>query len=110
MANRYDITVRGFVNKFVDDNVQEMLVQQFNDMTADELDQWILHWTLQSVADYRRGHNVAYDNEQDIIEEFHELAQTIEELEECHDIKSKTIGLLGGYVTVQVIFPEDEST
>mgnify|MGYP006956044738 CR=1 FL=1 len=110
MANRYDITVRGFANKSVDDNVQEMLVQQFNDMTADELDQWILHWMLQSVADYRRGCNSAvYDNEQDIIEEFHELAQTIEELEQCHNIKSKTIGLLDGFVTVQVIYG-DEST
>lgn len=109
----YDITVRRFLTGQNTDatNVHNLFIKRYDGMTAEEASEWIQRWLAGSIAQYREGIiPFAISKEQDIVDEFYKIIETINDLEEHHVVESTTLKVLDSYVTVQVIFPEGEST
>lgn len=109
----YDITVRRFLTEQNTDatNVRNLFIKRYDGMTAEEATEWIQRWVAVSIAQYREGIiSFAISKEQDIVHEFYKIVETINNLEEHHVVESTTLKVLDSYVTVQVIFPEEEST
>lgn len=80
-------------------------------MTAEEATEWIQRWLAGSIAQYREGIiPFAISKEQDIVHEFYKIVEIINDLEERHVVESATLKVLDSYVTVQVIFPDEEAT
>lgn len=110
---KYDITVRRFLEGQNTDatNVHNLFIKRYDGMTAEEATEWIQRWLAGSIAQYREGIiPFAISKEQDIVHEFYKIVETINDLEERHVVESTTLKVLDSYVTVQVIFPEDEAT
>lgn len=109
---KYDITVRRFLEGQNTDatNVHNLFIKRYDGMTAEEATEWIQRWLAGSIAQYREGIiPFAISKEQDIVHEFYKIVETINDLEERHVVESTTLKVLDSYVTVQVIFPDEEA-
>lgn len=110
---KYDITVRRFlVGQNMDTtNVHNLFIKRYDGMTAEEASEWIQRWLAGSIAQYREGIiPFAISKEQDIVDEFYKIIEIINDLEKRRVVESITLKVLDSYVTVQVIFSEEEST
>lgn len=102
--NKYDITIRQLLKHF-DDKPDELGVQWFNSLSADDVNQWIRE------AMYAMSIGVSEPEVVDeISQQFNVLAETLLQLERERDIGSATFKICGAYITVQVIYPQEEST
>ena len=108
MANKYSITVRSLLKN--DSKPDELVVQRYI-MDANEANQWISQTMAECKAVLCFGeHPNQEDTEDEITAQFNEIVEAINALEQAHETKSLTFKVLKSYVTVQVIFPEKEST
>lgn len=112
MANRYDITVRAFYEAGDEaEKISEMSVERWDNLSAQETSVLIQQMLNNCIADYRAGYCLDPDaTEESIVDNFNELTQTLFDLEQSHDEQSVTFKILHGFITVQVIYPKEEST
>lgn len=110
MANRYDITVRLlFGNKT--EHCNELAVRRYANMDIHELNRWIRAMMTDCNIDINNHPDLFPDvNEFDIARMFGAITETLSVLEQEHNSNTVTLKILNAYVTVQVIFPEEEST
>ena len=110
MANRYDITVRSLlVNKT--EHCNELAVRRYENMDIHELNRWIRMMMTDCNIDINNHPNLFPDvTEFDIVRMFGAITETLSVLEQEHNPNSVTLKILNSYVTVQVIFPKEEST
>ena len=105
---KYDITVRSLLKN--DSKPDEFVVRRYI-MDANEVSQWISQTMAEckAVLCFREYHSQEV-TEDEITAQFNEIVEAINALEQAHETKSLTFKVLKSYVTVQVIFPEREST
>lgn len=110
MDNRYDITVRSLLrNK--NEQCNELAVQRYNNMDSHELNCWIREMMTECNIDINNYPDLFPEvNEFDIVRMFSAITETLSVLEQEHNSNSVTLKILNAYVTIQVIFPEEEST
>lgn len=110
MVNRYDITVRSlFGNKT--EHCNELAVRRYVNMDIHELNRWIRETMTGYINDINNHPDLFPDvNEFDIVRMFGAITETLSVLEQEGNSNSVTLKFLNAYVTVQVIFPEEEST
>lgn len=110
MANRYDITVRSlFGNKT--EHCNELAVRRYVNMDIHELNRWIRETMTGCINDINNYPDLFPDvNEFDIVRMFGTITEVLGIAEQKHNPNSVTLKFLNAYVTVQVIFPEGEST
>lgn len=109
MANRYDITVRSlFENKI--EHCNELAVRRYANMDIHELNRWICE-TMTDCNNDINNHPDLFPvvTEFDIVRMFSKITETLSVLEQEHNPNSVTLKILNSYVTVQVIFPKEES-
>lgn len=110
MANRYDITVRSLLGNKTE-HCNELAVQGYYNMDRYELNCWIREMMTECNIDINNNPDLFPDvNEFDIVRMFGAIAETLSALEQDHNSNSVTLKILNAYVTVQVIFPKEEST
>lgn len=109
--NKYDITVRTLLEDKVNHNLSELTTRRYPNMDVHELNRWIREMMM--------GCNIAINNhpdlfpdvnELDIARMFGEITETLSALEKEHSSESATLKILNTYVTVQVIYPQEELT
>lgn len=110
MANKYSITVRSlFENKIK--HCDELAVQRYDNMDIHELNRWIRAMMTDCNIDINNHPDLFPDvNEFDIARMFGAITEVLGIAEQEHNPNSVTLKILNAYVTVQVIFPEDEAT
>lgn len=110
MDNKYDITVRSLLRNKTE-CCNELAVQGYYNMDRCELNCWIREMMTECNIDINNNPDLFPDvNEFDIVRMFGAIAETIETLEKEHNSNSVTLKILNAYVTVQVVFPKEEST
>lgn len=110
MANKYNITVRSLLGNKTE-HCNELAVRRYANMDFHELNRWI----RTMMTDCNIGINNHPDlfpdvNEFDIARMFGAITEVIGIAEQEHNPNPVTLKILNSYVTVQVIFPEEEST
>jgi hypothetical protein len=110
MANRYDITVRSLLGNKTE-HCNELAVRRYANMDIHELNHWI-QAMMTDCNIYINNHPDLFPdvNEFDIVRMFSKITETLSVLEQEHNPNSVTLKILNSYVTVQVIFPKEEST
>lgn len=109
MDNRYDITLRSLFKS--DGKPDELVACQFTNMTADAVNQWIQKLMNECIFVLKTENNLGFEaTEEEIMESFNRLVEIINETEQAHNPNSVTCKIFNYYVTVQVIFPKEEST
>lgn len=108
---KYDITVRSLLKN--DSKPDELVVRRYI-MDANEVSQWISQTMAECKAvlcfrEYPREYPSQEVTEDEITAQFNEIVEAINALEQAHETKSLTFKVLKSYVTVQVIFPDEES-
>ena len=110
MDNRYTITVRSLL-KNKTEHCNELAVQRYDNMDRYELNCWIREMMTECNIDINNHPDLFPDvNEFDIVRMFGAITETLSALEQEHNSNSVTLKILNTYVTVQVIFPKEEST
>lgn len=107
--NKYDVAVRSILRNA--DKPDELVVQRFESMTADEVKLWVWQTATECKAVLNWGEypdpNVT---EEEITRQFNEVISAVDAFEKSHETKSMTFKIMNGYVTVQVIYPKEKST
>ena len=110
MANRYNITVRSLLENKTK-HCNDLVAQRYAMDDIHELNRWIREMMTDCVIDIDNHPDLFPDvNEFDIVRMFSKITETLSVLEQEHNPNSVTLKILNAYVTVQVIFPEGEST
>lgn len=110
MANRYDITVRSLLGDKTEHCI-ELAVRRYANMDNHELNRWIRAMMTDCNIDINNHPDLFPDvNEFDIARMFGAITEVIRIAEQEHNPNSVTLKILNAYVTVQVIFPEEELT
>ena len=110
MANKYDITVRSLLGNKTE-HCNELAVRRYENMDIHELNRWIRMMMTDCNIDINNHPNLFPDvTEFDIVRMFGAITETLSVLEQEHNPNTVTLKILNSYVTVQVIFPEEEST
>ncbi len=110
MANKYDITVRSLLENKTK-HCSDLLSRRYENMDIHELNRWIRVMKADCNMDINNYPNLFPEvNELDIARMFDKITETLSVLEQEHNSNSVTLRILNAYVTVQVIFPEGEST
>lgn len=110
MANRYDITVRSLLGNKTE-HCNELAVRRYTNMDIHELNRWIRAMMMDCNIDINNHPDLFPDvNEFDIARMFGAITEVIGIAEQEHNSNTVTLKILNAYVTVQVIFPEEEST
>lgn len=110
MANKYDITVRSLLGNKTE-HCNELAVRRYENMDIHELNRWIRMMMTDCNIDINNHPNLFPDvTEFDIVRMFGAITETLSVLEQEHNPNSVTLKILNSYVTVQVIFPKEEST
>lgn len=110
MDNRYDITVRSLLENKTE-HCNELVVQRYENMDIHELNCWIREMMTECNIDINNHPDLFPDvNEFDIARMFGAITETLSVLEQEHNSNSVTLKILNAYVTVQVVFPKEEST
>lgn len=110
MANRYDITVRSLLENKTE-HCNELAVQRYANMDIHELNRWIRAMMTDCNIDIHNHPDLFPDvTEFNIARMFGAITEVIGIAEQEHNPNSVTLKILNAYVTVQVIFPEGEST
>ena len=110
MDNRYDITVRSLLRNKTE-RCNELAVQRYDNMDSHELNRWIREMMTECNIDINNHPDLFPEvNEFDIVRMFGAITETLSVLEQERNSNSMTLKILNAYVTVQVIFPEEEST
>ena len=110
MANRYDITVRSLL-KNKTKHCSELAVRRYENMDIHELNRWIQETMIDCNIDINNHPDLFPDvTEFDIARMFGAITEVLGIAEQKHNPNSVTLKFLNAYVTVQVIFPEGEST
>ena len=106
MDNKYSITVRSLLGNKTE-HCNELAVQRYDNMDIHELNRWIRAMMTDCNIDINNHPDLFSDvNEFDIARMFGALSV----LEQEHNSNTVTLKILNAYVTVQVIFPKEEST
>ena len=110
MANRYYITVRSLLGNKTKHCI-ELAVRRYVMDDIHELNRWIREMMTDCNIDINNHPDLFPDvNEFDIARMFGAITETLSVLEQEHNSNTVTLKILNAYVTVQVIFPEEEST
>lgn len=110
MDNRYSITVRSLL-KNKSEHCNELAVQRYDNMDSHELNRWIREMMTECNIDINNHPDLFPDvNEFDIARMFGAITEMLSVLEQERNSNSVTLKILNAYVTVQVIFPKEEST
>ena len=110
MDNKYEITVRSLLENKTE-HCNELAIQRYNIMDVYELNCWIREMMTECNIDINNHPDLFPDvNEFDIVRMFGAIAETLSALEQDRNSNSVTLKILNAYVTVQVIFPKEEST
>lgn len=110
MANRYDITVRSLLGDKTKHCI-ELAVQRYVMDDIHELNRWIRAMMIDCNIDINNHPDLFPDvNEFDIVRMFGAITEVLGIAEQEHNPNSVTLKILNAYVTVQVIFPKEEST
>ena len=110
MANRYDITVRSLLENKTK-HCNELAVRRYENMDIHELNRWIRIMMTDCNIDINNHPDLFPDvTEFDIVRMFSAITETLSVLEQEHNSNTVTLKILNAYVTVQVIFSEEEST
>ena len=110
MANRYDITVRSLLGDKTE-HCNELAVQRYVMDDIHELNRWIRAMMTDCNIDINNHPDLFPDvNEFDIARMFGAITEVIGIAEQEHNPNSVTLKILNAYVTVQVIFPDEEAT
>lgn len=110
MANKYSITVRLLLENKIK-HCDELVVQRYDNMDIHELNRWIRAMMTDCNIDINNHPDLFPDvNEFDIVRMFGAITETLSVLEQEHNPNTMTLKILNAYVTVQVIFSEEEST
>lgn len=110
MANKYDITVRSLLGNKTE-HCNELAVRRYENMDIHELNRWIRMMMTDCNIDINNHPNLFPDvTEFDIVRMFGAITETLSVLEQEHNSNTVTLKILNAYVTVQVIFSEEEST
>lgn len=110
MDNRYTITVRSLLGNKTE-HCNELAVQRYDNMDIHELNCWIRAMMTDCNIDINNHPDLFPDvNELDIVRIFSAIVETLSVLEQEGNSNSVTLKILNAYVTVQVIFPKEEST
>lgn len=110
MANRYDITVWSLLGNKTE-HCNELAVRRYANMDIHELNRWIRAMMTDCNIDINNHPDLFPDvNEFDIARMFGAITEVLGIAEQERNPNSVTLKILNAYVTVQVIFPEGEST
>ena len=110
MDNKYSITVRSLLGNKTE-HCNELAVQRYDNMDIHELNRWVRGMLAECNIDISNHPDLFPDvNEFDVVEMFGKITETLSALEQEHNSNSVTLKILNAYVTVQVIFPKEEST
>ena len=110
MDNKYSITVRSLLGNKTE-HYNELAVQRYDNMDIHELNRWIRGMLVECNIDISNHPDLFPDvNEFDVVEMFGKITETLSALEQEGNSNSVTLKILNAYVTVQVIFPKEEST
>lgn len=110
MDNKYSITVRSLLGNKTE-HCNELAVQRYDNMDIHELNRWVRGMLTECNIDISNHPDLFPDvNEFDVVEMFGKITETLSVLEQEGNSNSVTLKILNAYVTVQVIFPEEEST
>ena len=86
-----------------------MYTQRWDSLTAVGANMVIQQMLNACIAEYRAGHCFDNATEENIVEQFDGLAQTLFDLEQHYNEQSVTLKILDIFITVQVIFLKEES-
>lgn len=110
MDNKYNITVRSLLENKTE-HCNELAVQRYDNMDSHELNRWIREMMIECNIDINNHPDLFPDvNEFDIARMFGAITEMLSVLEQERNSNSVTLKILNAYVTVQVIFPKEEST
>lgn len=109
MANKYDITVRSLLENKTE-HCNDLIARRYV-MDIHELNRWIRIMMTDCNIDINNHPNLFPDvTEFDIARMFGAITETLSVLEQEHNSNAVTLKILNAYVTVQVIFSEEETT
>lgn len=109
MANKYDITVRSLLENKTK-HCNDLVAQRYV-MDIHELNRWIQAMMTDCNIDINNHPDLFPDvNEFDIARMFSKITEALSVLEQEHNSNTVTLKILNAYVTVQVIFPKEETT
>ena len=109
MDNRYDITVRSLLENKTE-HCNDLIARRYV-MDIHELNRWIKIMMTDCNIDINNHPDLSPDvNEFDIARMFGAITEVIGIAEQEHNSNTVTLKILNAYVTVQVIFPKEEST
>ena len=109
MANKYDITVRSLLENKTE-HCHDLIARRYV-MDIHELNRWIKIMMTDCNIDINNHPDLFPDvTEFDIARMFGAITETLSVLEQEHNSNPITLKILNAYVTVQVIFSEEETT
>lgn len=103
---KYSVTIRSLLKNA---NKPDELIAETHEMSASELSLW-LSQTMAECKAVLQTYPEPNLTEENITEQFNALVGAVNILEQKHDSRSLTFKILKAYITVQVIFPKEEST